>query len=61
MNGSSVYFLVLSGLVALLGLLAGGFAEGYLSFFGFALTAFGVLFGFNTLKRHFDEQDAARR
>ncbi len=60
MNGSSIFFLVFSGIIALVGLLAAGMAHDYLQFFGFALFLFGLLFGFSCIKRHFDAQEAAR-
>ena len=60
MNGSNIFFLVFSGVIALVGLLAAGMAHGYLQFFGFTLFLFGLLFGFGCIKRHFDTQDAAR-
>ncbi|WP_431271033.1 hypothetical protein [Dankookia sp. P2] len=59
MNGSTAFFLVFSGLIALAGLFAAAMAHDYLQFFGFALFVFGVLFGFSCIKRHFDAQDAA--
>ena len=60
MNGSSIFFLVFSGIIALVGLLTAGMGHDYLQFFGFALFLFGVLFGFSCIKRHFDARDAAR-
>ena len=60
MNGSSIFFLALSGLIALAGLFAMAMAHDYLQFFGFALFLFGVLFGFSCIKRHFDAQEATR-
>ena len=60
MNGSTAFFLVFSGIIALVGLLAIGMAHDYLQFFGFALFLFGVLFGFSCIKRHFDAQEAAK-
>lgn len=54
------YFLVVCGIVAILGLAAISAAQEFgLAFFGYALFAFGVLFGSFLLKRHFDEADAA--
>ncbi|MGG5809201.1 hypothetical protein [Falsiroseomonas sp. CW058] len=55
------YFLALSGLMALIGLtIAAAATTGPFTAFGFALFAFGVLFGFFLIKRHFDEKDAAQ-
>lgn len=60
MNGSTAFFLVLSGLIAVVGLFAAAMAHDYLQFFGLALFAFGTLFGFGCIKRHYDAQEAAR-
>lgn len=55
------YFLVVCGIVTILGLAAISVAQDFgLAFFGYALVAFGVLFGFFLLKKHFDMADAAR-
>ena len=61
MNGTSIFFIALSGLIALAGLFAMAMAHDYLQFFGFALFLFGVLFGFSCIKRHFDAQEAAKQ
>ncbi|MDO9711285.1 hypothetical protein [Paracraurococcus lichenis] len=58
MNGSTAFFLVFSALIALVGLLAAATAHDYLQFFGVALFAFGVLFGYGCIKRHFDAREA---
>jgi hypothetical protein len=56
------YFLVMSGVIALVGLAAASVAlELGLALFGYGLFAFGVLFGFFLLKHHFDSADTARR
>jgi hypothetical protein len=60
MNGSTAFFLVLSALIALVGLFAMAYAHDYLQFFGVALFGFGVLFGYSCVKRHYDAQEAAR-
>jgi hypothetical protein len=60
MSGARWFFLVFSGLIALVGLLAAGFAQDYLQVFGFMLMVFGLGFGFSCIKRHFDEAEAAR-
>lgn len=57
MNGTRVFFIVFSALIALVGLLAAGWAEDYLRTFGFGLFAFGALFAFSCVKRHYDEID----
>jgi hypothetical protein len=59
-TGTTAFF-ILSALIAVAGLLAAGMAHDYLQFFGVALFAFGVLFGYSCVKRHFDAQDAAGR
>lgn len=61
MNGSTAFFLLLSALIALAGLLAAGMAQDYLQLFGVGLFGFGVLFGLSCVKRHYDAQEAARR
>ena len=54
--------MVLSALLALLGLFAAAAArEAGLSVFGWGLLGFGVAFCFWLLKRTFDEADAAAR
>ncbi len=60
MNGSTIFFIALSAIIALAGLFAGAMAHDYLQFFGFALFAFGVLFGYSCIKRHYDAQEAMR-
>ena len=55
------YFLVVCGIVTILGLAAISAAQEFgLASFGYALVAFGVLFGFFLLKQHFDAADAAK-
>ncbi len=56
---SRVFFLVLSALVAVIGLFAAAAAHDYLQSFGLGLFAFGTLFALGCIKRHFDERDAA--
>ena len=60
MNGSTAFFIFFSALVALAGLFAASMAHDYLQFFGIALFAFGVLFGYSCVKRHYDVKEAAR-
>lgn len=60
MSGARVFFLVFSGIIALVGLIAAGAAHDYLQVFGIGLMLFGLLFAFGCIKRHFDEQEAAR-
>ncbi|MCK8784766.1 hypothetical protein M0638_10265 [Roseomonas sp. NAR14] len=62
MNGASTFFLILSGLLALVGFSAAGSAvELGLSLFGFLLLAFGLGFAFFTIKHHYDMAEAAAR
>jgi hypothetical protein len=56
---SRVFFLVLSGLVALTGLFAAAAAHDYLQAFGLGLFGFGTFFALGCIKRHFDESEAA--
>ncbi len=60
MNPSRIFFLSFSLVIAVVGLFAAAMAHDYLQTFGIGLFAFGVLFAFGCVKRHFDEQDAAR-
>ncbi len=59
MNGSTAFFTIFSAIIAVAGLLAAAWAHDYLQFFGVALFAFGVLFGYSCVKRHFDAKEAA--
>ncbi|PZW43054.1 hypothetical protein C8P66_11780 [Humitalea rosea] len=59
MIGSRVFFMILSVLTALVGLLAAATAHDYLQVFGLGLFGFGVLYAFSCIKRHYDEKDAA--
>lgn len=58
MSGSRVFFMVLSLLSAMAGLLAAATAHDYLQVFGLGLFGFGILYAFGCIKRHFDEKDA---
>lgn len=60
MNPSRIFFLVLSVLTALVGLVAAAAAHDYLQLFGFGLLGFGILFALGCVKRHFDELEASR-
>ncbi len=55
---SRVFFLILSGLIAVVGLFAAAAAHDYLHAFGLGLFGFGTLFALGCVKRHFDEHDA---
>jgi len=58
MTSSRTFFMILSILVALVGLVAAATAHDYLEFFGMGLFVFGVLYSFSCIKRHYDERDA---
>jgi hypothetical protein len=51
---SSVFFLVLSAVFALIGLFGAAKAEGYLYAYSLMLIAFGLFLGFGIIKRHYD-------
>lgn len=53
---SSGFFLVLSGIFALIGLFGAAVAEGYLYAYSLMLIGFGLFYGFGIIKRHFDAQ-----
>ncbi|MDO9499434.1 hypothetical protein [Falsiroseomonas sp.] len=56
-----IYFMALSAIIALVGLVAAAAAqETSLLVFGLALFVFGVLFALLQVKHHFDAQDAGR-
>jgi hypothetical protein len=57
MTGARLFFIVFSAVIALIGLTTAGWAHDYLQLFGFGLFAFGALFAFGCIKRHFDELD----
>ena len=58
MQSSSVFFLVFSGLIALVGLFTAAASEADLHAFGLALMGFGLLFGYSVVKRHYDRKGA---
>ena len=60
MASSRIFFICFAVLIALTGLAAASWAEDYLHAFGLGLAAFGSLFAFGCVKRHFDEQEGAR-
>jgi|tagenome__1003787_1003787.scaffolds.fasta_scaffold19268736_1 hypothetical protein len=56
-----VFFMVFSGVIALVGLVAAAKAQDLgISLFGYGLLLFGLGFGFALLKRGFDEGEAQR-
>jgi hypothetical protein len=57
MPASRVFFLTLSLLIGVVGLLAAAWAQDYLHGFGLALLAFALFFAAHTVKRHFDEEE----
>ena len=59
MTGARVFFMVLYGAIALLGLLLAAAARDVgISIFGWGLLVFGVLNVFNSIRVNFDEADA---
>lgn len=60
MASSRIFFICFAGLIALTGLAAAAWADDYLHVFGLGLAAFGSLFAFGCVKRHFDEQESLR-
>jgi hypothetical protein len=60
MTGARVFYMVLYGALALLGLVMAGIAKDVgIAIFGWGLAAFGVLSVFNCIKVHFDEAERA--
>jgi hypothetical protein len=57
MPASRVFFLTLSLLIGVVGLLAAAWAQDYVHGFGLALLAFALVFAAHTVKRHFDEEE----
>jgi hypothetical protein len=61
MSASRVFFMVVYGVIALLGLfLAAAARDVGITIFGWGLVAFGVLNAFNSIKVHFDEAEGRR-
>ncbi|MXP62414.1 hypothetical protein E0493_03480 [Roseomonas sp. M0104] len=62
MSPTRVFFVIFSGLIALVGLLgAGTSVEGPFTLFCLSLFLFGVLFALFLVKRSFDEAETAPR
>lgn len=58
MTGARVFFMVLYGVIALVGLvLAAAARDAGITIFGWGLVIFGVLNCFHAIKAHFDEQE----
>ncbi len=57
MPPSRPFFLALSAIIVVVGLLAAAWADDYLHGFGLALVGFGMFFAGTIVKRHFDEQE----
>ncbi|MBX9700721.1 MAG: hypothetical protein K2X74_14885 [Acetobacteraceae bacterium] len=57
MSAGRVFFMIFSGLIAFVGLLAAAAAHDYLQVFGLGLMLFGILFAFGCIKRHYDEAE----
>lgn len=51
---SSFFFMVLAGILALVGLFGAAVAEGYLYAFSLMLIGFGLFYGLGIIKRHYD-------
>jgi len=61
MSASRVFFMVVYGVIALLGLfLAAAARDVGITIFGWGLVAFGVLNAFNSIKVHYDEAEGRR-
>ncbi len=60
MTGARVFYMVVYGALALLGLVMAGIArDAGITIFGWGLAAFGVLNAFRTIGAHFDEAEKA--
>ena len=58
MTGGRIFFFILYGLLALLGLITAAAARDVgITIFGWDLLFFGVLNVFNLIRMHFDEQE----
>ncbi len=58
MTGGRIFFFILYGLLALLGLIMAAAAQDVgITIFGWGLLFFGVLNVFNLIRMHFDEQE----
>jgi hypothetical protein len=51
---SSIFFMILAGIFALIGLFGAAVAEGYLYAYSLMLIGFGLFYGFGIIKRHYD-------
>lgn len=60
MPASSLFFMVLAGLMVLVGMFTVAVAEGFLYAWGMMLMAFGLWHGYGIVKRHYDALDRAR-
>jgi len=56
---SSFVFMVMAGLMVLVGLFTIAVAEGFLYAWGVMLALFGLVYGYSILKRYYDARDAA--
>ncbi len=58
MSAGRIFFMVLYGVVALIGVMMAAVARDIgITIFGWGLVAFGVLNAFNTIRMHFDEAE----
>jgi len=60
MPASSAFFMILAGVMTLIGLFGAAAAEGYLHTFSMLLMFFGMFYGYGIIKRYYDLKDAAR-
>ena len=57
---SSIFFMVLAGLMVLAGMFTVAVAEGFFYAWGIMLMGFGLWYGYGIVKRHYDALDRAR-
>jgi len=58
MSAGRIFFMVLYGVLALIGVMMAAVARDIgITIFGWGLGAFGVLNAFNTIRMHFDEAE----
>ena len=60
MPASSAFFMIMAGLMTLVGLFGATVAEGYLYAFSMMLMFFGLFYGYSVIKRYYDLKDAER-
>ncbi len=60
MPASSAFFMIMPGLMTLVGLFGATVAKGYLYTFSMMLMFLGLFYGYGVIKRCYDLKDAAR-